>query len=268
MVQYDHKSLYHTGYVEEKKEGIGMLAIARRNAILELLREHQSVNVTELVATETIRRDFKEMEAAGQLIRTHGGAYITEGVQNDISVSMRSVIRQQEKKAIAQKCARLIHTGDSIFLDASTTDWVLAQELLERHITVLTNSLKVAEILSASSSVQLILAGGSYVPRSMSFSGEQTVEDLSRYFVDKAFISCRTVHMEYGATDSNEGDALTRRTMLRRSHSTYLLVDHSKLDGISFLNICPLESLTAIICDQPLSPPWQSHLKEIGVQSI
>ena len=273
MVQYDHKSLYHTGYVEEKKEGIGMLAIARRNAILELLREHQSVNVTELatslgVATETIRRDFKEMEAAGQLIRTHGGAYITEGVQNDISVSMRSVIRQQEKKAIAQKCARLIHTGDSIFLDASTTDWVLAQELLERHITVLTNSLKVAEILSASSSVQLILAGGSYVPRSMSFSGEQTVEDLSRYFVDKAFISCRTVHMEFGATDSNEGDALTRRTMLRRSHSTYLLVDHSKLDGISFLNICPLESLTAIICDQPLSPPWQSHLKEIGVQSI
>lgn len=249
-----------------------MLAIARRNMILELLREHQSVNVTELaaslgVATETIRRDFKELEAAGQLIRTHGGAYITEGVQNDISVSMRSVIRKQEKKEIARKCAGLIQTGDSIFLDASTTDWFVAQELLEKHITVLTNSLKVAEILSASSCVRLILAGGNYAPRSMSFCGQQTTEDLSRYYVDKAFISCRTVHLEFGATDSNEADALTRRTVLRRSHSTYLAVDHSKLDGISFVNICPLEDLTAVICDEPLSPLWQDHLKDIGVAS-
>ena len=217
------------------------------------------------VATETIRRDLKELEASGLLIRTHGGAYITDGVQNDISVSARSVIRKQEKKAIALKCAQLINTGDSIFLDASTTDWCIAQELLEKHITVVTNSLKVADILSASASVKLILAGGNYSTRTMSFCGEQTVEDLSRYYADKAFLSCRTVHMEFGATDSNEGEALARRTMLRRSHSTYLAVDHSKLDGISFLNICPLEELTGIICNQTLSPVWQNHLKSIGV---
>ena len=247
-----------------------MLAIARRNAILELLREQQSVNVTQLasslgVAAETIRRDFKELEAAGQLIRTHGGAYITDGVQNDINVSDRSVIRRQEKREIAKKCAQLIQTGDSIFLDASTTDWCIAQELLDKHITVLTNSLKVADILSVSSSVKLILAGGNYAPRTMSFYGEQTTEDLSRYYVDKAFLSCRTVHLELGATDSNEGEALARRTMLRRSHSTYLAVDHSKLDGVSFLTVCPLEELTGIICDRPLSPVWQNHLKNIGV---
>lgn len=250
-----------------------MLAIARRNAILELLREQQSVNVTQLaaslgVATETIRRDLKELEASGQLIRTHGGAYITDGVQNDINVSARSVIRKQEKREIARKCAQLVNTGDSIFLDASTTDWCIAQALAEKHITVVTNSLKVADILSASANVKLILAGGSYAPRTMSFYGEQTIEDLSRYYVDKAFLSCRTVHMELGATDSNEGESQVRRTMLRRSHSTYLAVDHSKLDGISFLNICPLEELTGIICDQPLNPVWQNHLKSIGVSSF
>lgn len=249
-----------------------MLAIARRNAILELLREQQSVNVTQLaaslgVATETIRRDLKELEAAGQLIRTHGGAYITDGVQNDINVSARSVIRKQEKKEIARKCAQLINTGDSIFLDASTTDWFIAQELLEKHITVITNSLKVADILSASASIKLILAGGNYAPHTMSFSGEQTIEDLSRYYVDKTFLSCRTVHMEFGATDSNEGEALVRRTMLRRSHSTYLAVDHSKLDGVSFLSICPLEDLAGLICDRPLPLVWQNHLKSVGMES-
>ena len=46
-----------------------LCAIARRNTILEMLREQQSVNVTQLaaalgVATETIRRDLKELESS------------------------------------------------------------------------------------------------------------------------------------------------------------------------------------------------------------
>ena len=80
--------------------------------------------------------------------------------------------------------------------------------------------------------------------------------------------TCALPILEYGATDSNEGEALARRTVLRRSRYTYLAVDHSKLDGISFLNICPLEDLTGIICDQPLSSEWQSRLKEINVASF
>lgn len=247
-----------------------MLGITRRNTILEMLRENYSVNVTQLAETfgvskETIRRDFKDLEAAGLLSRTHGGAYITAGVQNDINVSMRSVIRKKEKQIIAQKCVELVHTGDSIFLDESTTDWCIAEQLLDKHITVVTHSLKVAEIFSASANVRVIAAGGNYAPRAMSFYGEQTIDDLNRYYVDKAFLSCRTVHMEYGATDSNENASLVRRTMLRRSGSAYLVADHTKLDGISFLNICALEDVDALICDQPLSPAWQNHLKNIGV---
>ena len=71
-----------------------MLAIARRNAIKEQLQEHKSVTITDLAARlnvtkETIRRDLRAMEEDGELIRTHGGAYILEGVQNDIDISTR-----------------------------------------------------------------------------------------------------------------------------------------------------------------------------------
>ena len=66
-----------------------MLAIARKQAIREQLQEYKSVRITELAAAlnvtkETIRRDLRDMEQAGELIRTHGGAYILDGVQNDI----------------------------------------------------------------------------------------------------------------------------------------------------------------------------------------
>ena len=88
-----------------------MLAITRRNAIKEQLMERKSVTITDLanrlnVTKETIRRDLRLMEEQGELIRTHGGAYILDGVQNDIDISMRQVIKTEEKAIIAEKMQR------------------------------------------------------------------------------------------------------------------------------------------------------------------
>ena len=110
-----------------------MLAITRRNAIKEQLLERKSVTITDLskrlhVTKETIRRDLRLMEEQGDLIRTHGGAYILDGVQNDIDISMRQVLKTKEKTLIAEKCSQHIQSGDSIFLDGSTTCWFVAKE--------------------------------------------------------------------------------------------------------------------------------------------
>jgi len=75
-----------------------MLAITRRDVIREQLKEHKSIQITELadlleVTKETIRRDLRTMEKDGELIRTHGGAYILDGVQNDLDLSTRQVLR-------------------------------------------------------------------------------------------------------------------------------------------------------------------------------
>ena len=250
-----------------------MLAITRQKTILELIKERHSVNVTDLaenfcVTNETIRRDLKALEEDGELTRTHGGAYITEGVCNNIDVSMRAVIRKQEKERLAKKCVDLIATGDSIFLDSSTTEWFIARQVIDKHITVLTHSLKIADILSESKTVNLIVVGGNYVSKSMSFSGNLTEQSLKSYFVDKAFISCRTVSMTNGVTDSNEDSSVPRQIMLRRCKSAYLVVDHTKLDGISFLQICDVADLTAIICDEKLPQNWLSYLSSVGVEAI
>ena len=130
-----------------------MLAIARKAAIRERLHEHKSVRITELAAElnvtkETIRRDLREMEQGGELIRTHGGAYILDGVQNDIDVGTRQVLKIPEKERIAQKCDSIIQSGDYIYLDGSTTCWSIARKVSHRKLTVLTSSLEIANILS------------------------------------------------------------------------------------------------------------------------
>ena len=53
------------------------------------------------VTRETIRRDLRAMEQEHELIRTHGGAYILDGVQNDLDISTRQVLKTEEKKTIA-----------------------------------------------------------------------------------------------------------------------------------------------------------------------
>lgn len=248
-----------------------MLAIARRNAIKEQLQERKSVTITDLAARlnvtkETIRRDLRVMEESGELIRTHGGAYILEGVQNDIDISTRQVLKMEEKQIIAQKCDALIQPGDFIYLDCSTTAWFIARKLVDRKVTVLTSSLEIANILSNSSTVHLYLIGGEFSRSTMSFTGDGAMSSLQRYFVDKAFISCRSVSMEYGITDTHESIAALRRVALEHAKQKYLVVDHTKLNNTSFASLIPLRELDGIVMDTEFSPEWKEFLKHNGVR--
>lgn len=248
-----------------------MLAFARKNAIREQLQENKSVQITTLaellqVTKETIRRDLRDMEQAGELIRTHGGAYILDGVQNDIDVSTRRVLKTSEKKIIAQKCNALIQTGDYIFLDGSTTAWFIAQAISLRNITVLTNSLEIANQLSTSQTVRLFVVGGQYSASSRSFTGNSAIRNLENYYVDKAIISCRSVSMESGLTDTNDNDAMLHRLALSHASERYLAVDHSKVDKSSFSYIAPISELNGIIMDRSFSDKWVQHLTANKVQ--
>lgn len=247
-----------------------MLAITRRSAIKAQLLERKSVTITDLairlhVTKETIRRDLRLMEEQGDLIRTHGGAYILDGVQNDIDISMRQVLKTEEKTIIAEKCSQHIQSGDSIFLDDSTTCWFVARQLVHQNLTVLTTSLQIATILAASANIQLIVIGGAFCPNSMSFQGDNACRALSSYYVDKAFMSCRSISMENGVTDISESAAAIHRLVTRRSNRTYLVLDHSKVGPTSFAFVCEITDVDAVICDRPLPQPWQDYLKERNV---
>ena len=127
-----------------------LLAPERRAKILELVRHDKSVLVKDLcvqfgVTSETIRKDLTLLEQEGHLIKTYGGAYIQDGVKNEIDVSIRKMLLPEIKDAIGQRCASLVEEGDTVFLDESTTCLAVARHLLHRDITVVTNSLDIAQ---------------------------------------------------------------------------------------------------------------------------
>ena len=248
-----------------------MLAITRREVIREQLKEHKSIQITELaellqVTRETIRRDLRAMEKDGELVRTHGGAYILDGVQNDLDISTRQFLRVPEKEIIAAKCSRLIQNGDYIFLDGSSTAWFIARELLHRRVAVLTTSLEIINLLSASNSVRLFAVGGEYSTAARSFSGSSAAWSLEHYHMDKCFISCRSVSLESGLTDTNDSDAMIHKLALNHSNEKYLAIDNSKLDRSSFAQIAPLSILDGIIMDCPFPQNWTAFLQESHIR--
>lgn len=247
-----------------------MLPINRRNIIKELLLENKSVVVTDLskrfhVAEETIRRDLKQLEEDGFLVRTYGGAFIQEGSTNKVNYNLRMEAYIKEKKIIADKALKLIDNGDSIYLDESTTCFYLAKKLKNKRITVITNSQIILNEISYFENIDLISIGGYLSKETMSFTGKVALDSLSNLYVDKAFVSCRKCSLEGGVTDSISENAQIRQMVLSHSNLSYLLVDDTKIDNTSLFKICDIKNLNGIICNKPFSSKWKEYCKNLKV---
>jgi DeoR/GlpR family transcriptional regulator of sugar metabolism len=248
-----------------------MLAVTRKNKIKEIILEEKSVIIAEMakrfsVTEETIRRDLKVFEDEGFLIRTYGGAFIQDGVENDINVNIRESAFVENKNRIARKCLTFIKNGDSVFLDASTTALAIANLIKDLRITVLTNSLKITKLIADCENIKLITIGGVYNIKSSSFLGNNTLSILGKYHVDKAFISCRSLDIQNGITDSSEQSAEVRGLMLSKANKVFLIADYSKINKTSFVKIGDFDKVHSLIIDHVLDEVWKEFLSLNNVE--
>ena len=250
-----------------------MLAAERKQLINELIQEKKSVSVAELserfgVTGETIRRDLKALEREGSLTRTYGGAFVQSGVENLINAELRKTLYVEEKEIIADRCRALIDNGDALFLDNSTTCFFLARAIQDMHLTIVTNNLPIMNLLAKNESIRLVSIGGEFSIPEQSFYGSVAMKLLREYYVDKSFVSCRTLSIENGVTESTDQWAFIRQLMLERSNEHYLAADHTKFDRTSFVRITGYDDISAIITDRPLRAEWHELTNKYGCRII
>lgn len=244
-----------------------MLVAERYDKIVQLVNERGSIRVTELselcqVTEETIRRDLDRLEQAGRLRRSHGGAVSVKDQQPEIPYFEREVTRADEKKRIAEEAVKLIQPKDRILLDASTTAWYMAASMPDIPLTVLTNSIKVAMELSSKEKIEVISTGGILASRSLSYVGPLAERSLDAYHVDKAFFSCKGVHLERGISESNELQARIKHKMVGMADQVILLADSSKFGVQAFTHVADLSDIHTIITDGRVSSELLMQLKE------
>ena len=140
-----------------------MLKIERHNVIDQEIRKQGFVLVpglSELLSCseETIRRDLKEMEKAGKLVRTHGGAYLVEKYDKSYPIELRKSYLQHTKERLAEAAIALIKENDVVMLDASTTCLAIAAAMA-RHVVLassMTTSFSLMRAMAASARRSLV----------------------------------------------------------------------------------------------------------------
>jgi len=251
-----------------------MLVAERHQKIIELINERKSIRVTELskifsITEETIRRDLEKLESQKKLIRSHGGAVsIHTSSTSEVSYLEREITNVQEKKQIASEAVKQVNEGDKIILDASTTAWYMAKELPDMDITVLTNSIKVATELSVKKEITVISTGGILRSESLSNVGPLAESSLESYHVNKAFISCKGLHLERGMSEANEQQARMKELMVSSADTVYVMVDYSKFGSQAFTRFSDLDSIDYVITDSQVDQAIVQQLSERSLKVI
>jgi DeoR/GlpR family transcriptional regulator of sugar metabolism len=248
-----------------------MLTMERRERLKTIFLQQKNVSVSDMakefnVSTETIRRDFNYLSEIGFITKTYGGATLKYRANSFVTRQEKAGILVENKRLMAKYAAKLIQPNDCIFLDNSTTVFEMCQELENIPLTVITNSLSVINRLAGVSTINLISPGGNYKAFEQGFFGLETVRFLQRHHLDKAFISCRSIDMKRGMTDSDEMVSELRRNIINSADYTYLLVDHTKFNKSAFLSTSDLGDIYTLITDKKIDAEWKEYLKEKNVK--
>lgn len=230
----------------------------RQKLILSLVTERGFASISKLagvlrISEQTARRDVMALADRGLVTRVHGGAGLPVG-PGDTDYDQRRGKFPAEKQRIARALARRIPDGATVFIDIGTTMEAVAVALLNhRHLTVITNHLSVATILSRRSEFQVILAGGILRHNDQATTGEATREFLERFRVGYGIFGIGGLSPEGDLLDFDFRDIGVSTTAMRISRRKYVALDHSKFDSAAMVLIGDIREVDAVFTDAP--PP-------------
>ncbi|SEE89261.1 transcriptional regulator, DeoR family [Arthrobacter alpinus] len=246
-----------------------MLADVRRSEIVAIVSRERVARVADLaetlgVSVVTVRRDIDALDDAGLVQKIHGGAKLPGGAgTHEPGFELKSTQSTQEKEAIGQEALLLVQDGMAIGLSAGTTTWVLAKALSTRkNLTVVTNSVKIADVFqTAGSRVSVILTGGERTP-SDALVGPIATASVRSLHLDVLFLGVHGVDENAGFTTPNLLEAEMDRALIGAARKVVVLADHSKWGTVGISTIAGLEDVDELISDDALGAEAQRVLRE------
>lgn len=251
-----------------------MLARQRQELILARLSVDGAVRVTDLtealgVSDMTIRRDLETLAEQGLAEKVHGGATLPgTRTAKEPGFDTKAALGQPEKTAIAQAAISLVRPGMAIGLSGGSTTAVFARALAQlQGVTVVTNSLPVAETLhrsasQAGDSTSVVLTGGQRTP-SDALVGPVAVRSLRSLNLDLAFLGVHGMDRRAGLTTPNLAEAETNQALVASARQLVVLADHTKWGLVGLSSIAPLTAVDVLITDSGLDPQARTELAEL-----
>ncbi|MGW1974837.1 DeoR/GlpR family DNA-binding transcription regulator [Streptomyces sp. NPDC001889] len=222
--------------------------MVRANGAVSLRELARVVQTSEV----TVRRDVRALEAEGLLDRRHGGAVLPGGFTRESGFPQKSLSATAEKTAIADLAAGLVDEGEAIVVGAGTTTQELARRLARvPGLTVVTNSLLVAQALAHANRVEVVMTGGTLRGSNYALVGSGAEQSLQGLRVSRAFLSGSGLTAERGLSTSNMLSASVDRALVQAAAEVVVLADHTKLGADTMFQTVPTDVITRLVTDEP-----------------
>lgn len=236
-----------------------MLPAERRDLLLARLSADGKIVAKDIaaglgIAEDTIRRDLREMAAAGLCQRVYGGALPAAPAAADYAT--RTAVAPDSKKRVAAVAASLIRPGSTVLLDGGTTALAVAGALpADLSATIVTHSVTVAAALVSHPGVEVLVLGGRLFKHSAVTCGAIAAEAAHRVAADLFLLGVTGVHHEAGLTTGDADEAAMKRTLASRAAETYVLASAEKIGAASPYTVLGLSEVAGVITDVPEDDP-------------
>jgi DeoR/GlpR family transcriptional regulator of sugar metabolism len=251
-----------------------MIPAERRGRIVAILKARRAVRVSSLseelgVSEMTVRRDLERLESEGVVSRTHGGAIFKRHLVGEPPYVDSVLTHSEEKRRIAAAAAAMIDPGETIFLSSGTTAaQVLRHVDRQMEARVITHNVG-ALVEAAGLSIELVLLGGHYRPRSNAVEGSLPVELVDSFYAGKMFLGPDGVSLQEGLTTPSIGVAAVERAMLAHTRGELVvLADSSKIGVVADVAICALDRVDVVIVDDGITKSVLEELKRLGLRVV
>ncbi len=245
----------------------------RQHQLARLLERLGRLSVAQIceqfnVSEATARRDLDALAEQGIIQRVHGGAILVRRAAPEEPILRRSDEQVAQKERIGRACAALVHDGETVFLGSGTTVLEVARNLVERRLTVITNSLPVINLMTGRPNISLVTLGGMLRDSELSFIGHITEQALAEVRADKVFIGVRAISIENGLTNDYLPETMTDRAILKAGREVIVVADHSKISTVSAAFLAPITAIHTLVTDSGTSPAFIQSLTAQGIRVL
>lgn len=245
----------------------------RHDQLVHYIAERGYMNIEELaqlldVSTQTIRRDIRKLSEQGLITRHHGGAGRVSSVMNT-AFEERELSLTQEKREMADAVSDYIPERCTVFITIGTTVEAVARALLGRQdLRIITNSLRVAQILYKNQDLEVMVPGGMLRSHNGGIVGPGTVSFVEGFRADYLITSVGAIENDGTLLEFDVNEATVAKTMMAHARHTLLVADHTKFHASAAVSIGNARKVKAFFTDKQPPATFRQLLEEDKVELV
>lgn len=258
--------------MEEIKAQRDMYLEERRQEIVKLVESSGRVSVSELsakfaVSDVTVRSDLQALSARNLIVRTHGGAVSSGRGSRELSLAIRVQKKLSEKERIGKAGAALIVGDNAVIIDSSSTALAITRHLKHhRDLTILTNSIAIAQEMLDAPGITVAMLGGMLRRDMGSLTGGTGLEMFEKYNIQKGFFGAYGLSLPEGLTEASLAEAEIKRKLIAMCREVIAVIDSTKWGRLGATSFAAPALIHRVITDVHAPPDLVEQVRALGIQ--